>query len=413
MGFHQFFGEACYMKIGVDANCWANQRGYGRYTRELLGALLAVDRENQYRFFIDAASAAQAGSLPDGVSVVEVSTSQAATQAASASGRRSWRDLWAMRQAVHQHGKDLDLFYFPSVYSYFPPKTRAKVVVTVHDTTAERYPQLIFPNRRSRWFWKLKVQMAVKRADLIATVSEASKQEIVREFGVSENMVQVVPDAVGTGFYPIENDPRRDEVLSKYGIDGQVPFVLYVGGISPHKNLPALVEAHAQLLSRPQASEVNLVLTGDYQKDVFFSGYTSLCETIDKLGNRDSVVFTGFVEDPDLVNLYNAATALIMPSFDEGFGLPAIEAMACGTPVIASRAGALPEVVGQAGRLFSPHAPSELEAHLYELLTNPQTRQAMSVNGLQRARQFSWERSAQAALTVFQDVARRLEPVAA
>ena len=137
------------MKIGIDASCWANQRGYGRYTRELLRTLLSSDKRNEYRMFLDKETALLSTDLPEGVEQVVVGTAEAATQAASASGRRSIKDLWAMRQAVHQHGQDLDVFYFPSVYTYFPVKTKAKVIVTIHDTTAERYPHLIFPNWQS------------------------------------------------------------------------------------------------------------------------------------------------------------------------------------------------------------------------------------------------------------------------
>jgi glycosyltransferase involved in cell wall biosynthesis len=318
-----------------------------------------------------------------------------------------------MRQAVYRHGNDLDLFYFPSVYTYFPPKTRARVIVTIHDTTAERYPKLIFPNRRSRLFWKLKVELAVRRADLIATVSEASKQEIIREFGVPEARVSVISDAVGAEFYPLNEEPKTREVIAKYGVNVGEPFILYVGGISPHKNLHTLVDAHALLGQESGAPSANLVLVGDYQRDVFYSSYTSLREKIDGLGTTDKVVFTGFVDDTDLMYFYNAASVLVMPSYDEGFGLPALEAMACGTPVIVSNAGALPEVVGSAGRLFSPHSPQHLKDHLATVLSDRLVHDTMSRMGLQRAREFSWERSAQAALTAFSQLGRNLEPATA
>ena len=416
------------MIIGVDASCWANKRGYGRYTRELLTALFDADQRNEYRLFIDTESAKQAVDLPEGIPQVRVNTSKAATQAASAAGRRSLRDIWAMRQAVNRYGSDLDVFYFPSVYTYFPVKTRAKVIVTIHDTTAERYPKLIFPNRLSRLFWNLKVQMAVRRADLIATVSEASKIEIVREFGVAAEQVRVVSDAVGPEFYRLNPDARTPdarnpdartpdartrEVLAKYGVNIGLPFILYVGGISPHKNLITLVRAHAALQRVAGGVKTNLVLLGDYQKDVFYSSYSDLCREIEHLGTKDWVVFTGFVDDADLVHFYNGASTLVMPSFDEGFGLPALEAMACGTPVIASRAGALPEVVGNAGKLFNPHDPDELKVCLSDVLGDARLHQEMSRQGLQRAREFSWARSADSALAIFEEVAASLEPVTA
>lgn len=401
------------MRIGIDASCWANQRGYGRYTRELLRALLALDQRNEYLLFIDRASALQANDLPAGVEQVRVETSQAATQAASASGRRSLRDLWAMRQAVHQHGRGLDLFYFPSVYTFFLPKTSARVIVTIHDTTAERYPRLIFPNWRSRLFWKVKVQLAVRRADLIATVSEASKRAIMKEFRVSEERVRIISDAVGAEFCPIKHDPQTREVIGRYGVNSDEPFILYVGGISPHKNLGTLVEAHARLLAQPDLPRANLVLVGDYQKDVFYSSYTDLQARIQPAGTGGSVIFTGFVDDSDLAHFYSAAAALVMPSYDEGFGLPALEAMACGAPVVASQAGALSEVVGEAGCLFNPHSPDELKDRLARLLKDPEMRDGLSRQGLQRAKEFSWEHSARQALAIFEGMVQGVEPAVA
>ena len=392
------------MKIGVDASCWANKRGYGRYTRELLSTLLENDKENEYRFFMDSDTAELSQDLPENAEKIVVGTSEAATQAAAASGRRSVRDLWAMRRAVNRHGKDLDVFYFPSVYTYFPIKTSAKVIVTIHDTTAEKYPKLIFPNWSSRMFWKIKVQLAVRKADIIATVSEASKREIVQEFGVSPDKVRVVSDAVGPEFQPVDEPLSSKELLAPYGVNTDERFVLYVGGISPHKNLETLVDAHAALIREPGMDNVKLVLVGDYQDDVFYSCYASLCERIAGHGSSDYVVFTGFVGDDALTHFYSAATAVVMPSFDEGFGLPALEAMACGTPVIASRAGALPEVVGEAGMLFDPSSCDELRSHLAQLLGDSQLLDLMSVKALERAKTFSWENSVKSALEAFHEV---------
>ena len=400
------------MKIGVDASCWANKRGYGRYTRELLRSMLALDNQNEYRLFLDADTAAQIDDFPNAAEKVIVGTSEAATSAASASGRRSLKDLWSMRRTVHQYGHDLDLFYFPSVYTYFPVKTRAKVIVTIHDTTAERFPNLIFPNWRSRLFWKLKLQLAIRRADIIATVSQTSSREIVREFGVREEMMRVIPDAVGAEFSPMSESPLTREALAKYGVNSEDRFILYVGGISPHKNLLTLVKAHASLNHNTGARDTKLVLVGDYQRDVFYSCFADLQETIQALGTLENVVFTGFVDDADLPHFYNAARVLVMPSYDEGFGLPALEAMACGTPVVASRAGALPEVLGDAGRFFNPDAPDELRDHLQELLEDEKLHEEMSSKGICRSKEFSWERSAQAALATFEEMARDYEPAA-
>lgn len=385
------------MNIGVDVSCWANKRGYGRYTRELLRELLSIDAKNNYRLFLDNQTDAQSKDLPDTARAqrVVVKTSTAATQAASASGRRSLRDLLAMRRAVGEH-RDLDVFYFPSVYTFFPVKTKAKVVVTIHDTIAEQFPSLIFPNKRSEWFWRIKVRWAIAQADLLVAVSETARRDVARQFALPEDSVRVVSDAVSAEFRPL---PRQ--MLTRYGVaDGQ-RFILYVGGISPHKNLATLVDAFAAL-----RGEWKLVLVGDYQKDVFYSSYTALQEQLQRLNLSGRVIFAGYVPDAELVHFYNAAEVLVLPSFGEGFGLPAMEAMACGVPVVASRAGALPEVVEDAGLLFDPHSARELEDCLRKLLENEPLRRQLGQNGLRRAAQFSWRRSAQNLLAVFEELGR-------
>jgi len=186
------------MKIGVDASCWLNKRGPGRYTRELLRALLAVDQENEYRLFLDAETARQCEDLPESerVSRLVVQTSEAAAYAASASGHRTLRDLWTMGQAVRQFSHDLDLFYFPSVYTFFPLRSSPKIVVTIHDMIPQHYPDLMFPRWHNELLWRLKVRWAVWQADLIATGSETARRDIIRAFRMAEDVVKVVPNAV-------------------------------------------------------------------------------------------------------------------------------------------------------------------------------------------------------------------------
>jgi alpha-1,3-rhamnosyl/mannosyltransferase len=195
-----------------------NRRGYGRYTRELLSRLLTLDRQNEYWFFLDSETARHSEGMPDGARLMVVETSRAATQAASAEGHRSLRDIWAMRRAVQRHARDLDLFYFPSVYTFFPLGGRTKVAVTIHDTIAERHPDLIFPNWRSRMLWTLKVRWAVRRADLVLTVSQASRRDVARLFGLRPETVRVVSDAVSETFHPLADGPRAREVLATYGV---------------------------------------------------------------------------------------------------------------------------------------------------------------------------------------------------
>ena len=402
------------LRIGIDASCWLNRRGFGRFTREIVRALLEVDAVNEYVLFLDAATAANAEHLPDPAraSRVIVETSAAATQAASADGSRSPGDLLRMRRAVARwraaDGGQLDVFYFPADYTYFPIRTPARVVVTKHDMTDRRVPQMLFPSWRSRLLWEIKIRMAMARADMVFTVSRTSQRDIAEAFGLLTDQVRVISDAVDPLFTPAPAGPERKAVLERYGFSDSQRLVLYVGGISPHKNIDTLVRAFGQwhAASGAAGTDVRLVLIGDYVADVFHSSYPAIRALIESSSLQSAVRFTGYMPDPDLRHFLSAADALVMPSFYEGFGLPALEAMACGAPVIASNAGALPEVVGDAGLLFDPHDAHALAECLSRVLGESGLRARMSAEGLRRAATFNWHASARTALAAFEELGR-------
>ncbi|MDX1548323.1 MAG: glycosyltransferase family 1 protein [Rhodothermales bacterium] len=391
------------MKIGVDASCWANQRGFGRFTRELLRALVALDAENDYVFFADDETARHSR-FPEGVAVAAGATSAAPTQAASASGRRSIRDVWALTREVLRH--DLDLFFFPAVYSYFPVLNRTRVIVTLHDVIADHHPQATFPNKKLMYFWKAKQQLALRQADLVLTVSDYSKREICDYFGLPEHQVQVTTEAASDEFRRVDRNGTMTDVLRRTGLRPDERFLLYVGGISPHKNLGVLVDAFGRLLAEPACADVRLVLVGDYERDVFLSDYPRLQQQVEAAGLREHVRFAGYVPDADLVYLYNAAAMLVFPSLEEGFGLPAVEAMACGTPVVASDRGSLPEILGDAGHFFDPTEPEAVRQALRTVLADDALRAAMRQRGLARTRQFTWEAAARKTLRIFEQTVR-------
>ena len=235
------------MQIGIDANCWANRRGYGRFTRELLQAMLAADRHNTYWFFLDSDTQQQAAGIPAGVQQVIVPTTRAAVEAASADGSRSPRDLWAMSEAVRRHRPVLDVFYFPSVYTFYPLRTSTPVAVSIHDTIPERFPNLVFSSRKARLLWGLKVRWAVRQAKMILTVTQTSQRAISDHFGIASERIRVVPDAASAVFRFVNAPLDTQKVLVQRGIDPAERFILYVGGISPHKNLATLLEAFAML----------------------------------------------------------------------------------------------------------------------------------------------------------------------
>ncbi len=396
------------MRVGIDASCWANTRGYGRYTRELVGTLLEIDTANSYTLFLDAQTEQHCPDLPARANRVIVPTHSAAADAASAAGHRSLSDLWAMSRAVASRSRELDLFYFPTVYTFFPVPRRLKPLITIHDTIAERHPALIFPHRHNRLFWTVKVKWALRQASLVLTVSETAKTAVKEQFGLPENRVRVVSDAVSGDFHPAEDSVERRQMLAAHGIAPGQQFLLYVGGISPHKSIHTLIDAYWQIASDPAHHDLCLVLIGDHARDVFFSSYDALRQRVGASPTdhraADKVIFTGFVPDAELRHWYSAAQVLVLPSVDEGFGLPALEAMACGTPVVASRGGALPEVVGDAGLLFEPGDTAALTRALLSILGAPALHHSLRTRGLERAAQFSWRTSARQLLGFLQAV---------
>lgn len=384
------------MRIGIDATCWANPRGYGRFTRHMLTALLELDTVNEYVFFMDSFMA-ESQDLPDGVERRVVKLSAAPTQAASAEGRRSISDMLRMGRAVAR--EPLDVFFYPSVYTYFPVFSRVRKIVAIHDVIAEKYPELIFSSRKSRFFWDLKTRLAIWQSDMVMTVSEFSKQGIVEHFGLDPRRVAVVSEGSADAFYPLHDRQRIATVLARHGMQPDTRFILYVGGIAPHKNLAVLIEAFDLLAGEGRHEDVRLVLVGDYENDVFLIDQQIRGRMHDP-ALRKRVTFTGYIPDDDLNALYNAATVFVLPSFCEGFGLPALEAMSCGTVVIGSDTTSIPEVVGEAGLFFDPHDAHILAAHLDAVLGDDELREELEHRSLERAATFSWRRSAEDTLRI-------------
>lgn len=386
------------MQIGVDASCWSNKRGFGRFTRELLEALVAEDTQNEYLFFIDRKTA-ETDEFPAQVKKIVANTEFSPTQAASAESSRSAKDLWAMSREVLKH--KIDIFFSPAVYSYFPIFNRTKIIVTLHDVIADHHPELIFPNKKSHLFWRLKQNIAIRQANLILTVSENAKEQIIEYFKLPESRLRVITEAARAVFTVLPNDERMNETLQHHNLKADEKFLLYVGGISPHKNLNTLINAFQRL------DDSKLILVGDYKDDPFFSAYPALKKQVEELGLTEKVIFAGFVEDIDLAYLYNAATLVVLPSLEEGFGLPAVEAMACGTPVAASNRGSLPEVLGEAGVFFEPLDVENMANVIKQVLSDDARREEMKQIGLDRSKQFMWKKAATDLLAIFNELANK------
>ena len=275
-----------------------------------------------------------------------------------------------------------------------PLVSGTKVVMTVHDLAPTRHPELL-PHPRSRWYWGRFVPFAARRAHAVLVPSAATKGDVVALARIPEARVHVTPWGV-----PLDLDGARDlptpvEVKATYGLPDL--YVLYVGTIDRRKDYRTLLEAMQHL-----APDIALVVAG-----TLIAGRTDFLETLAGLGLGPRVKMLDYVPDRDLVGLYRGAAVFVYPSFYEGFGLPVLEAMACGTPVVTYNTTALPEVTGDAARLLDPPvSPERLAEAIGRLVADPQSRRELSERGRARARQFDWGRTARLTVAAYEAVVR-------
>jgi glycosyltransferase involved in cell wall biosynthesis len=343
-------------------------------------------------------------SLPPEAEVRFVGAEAPASVAASSNGHRSYGDMWKMSRAMSEPG--FDLLLFPTVYSFVPVFTRAKKIVMIHDIIAESYPRLTLPKLTSRLFWKMKVALGRRQADAVVTVSDYSRKGIVKRFNLAADQVFVVGEASDPVFRLIDR-PELPPRLESLGKKAGERLIIYVGGFSPHKNLELLVEAFAKLASQTAFSDTRLVMVGEYEKEVFHSYFGTVKRMVEDRRVKDRVTFTGYLSDEELCALLNRSTVLALPSLMEGFGLPAVEAAACGCPVIATAASPLPDLLGEAGVYVDPAEPDQLEAALVRVLESEGLRKRMRKAGLEAAGKLTWEQAAREMMATISEVCAR------
>lgn len=380
------------MRVGIDATSWANRRGFGRFTRNVVGRLLDLDRDTTYVLYVDERSASDAG-LPAGVAQRRVTLRRRSEPAAAEA--RSPVDLIRLAGAVRR--RDVDAFVFPSVYTYYPV-VGVPTVVGVHDAIATDFPELTLPDRRARTLWRVKETLAVRRATRLFTVSEASSAVLTARFGLGSERLTIIPEAPDPTFGP-RTPGEVARALEPLELEPAEPFLLFVGGISPHKNLRTLLTAYAELRAR-RDDVPRLIAAGELHDDPYLSATAGVRGQIASLGLDDRVHLPGFVSDEMLACLYGAATAVVLPSLAEGFGLPAVEAAACGAAVVASDLPAHRESLGDAALYFPATDASALAAALERILDEPDLRRALAERAREAVAPLTWD----AAATVLRDL---------
>ncbi|MFN2399233.1 MAG: glycosyltransferase family 4 protein [Gemmatimonadaceae bacterium] len=392
------------MRIGVDASCWANGRGYGRFARELLRAMVPLTRDDEFICFADARAAERFDLRDERVRLVRVPQSVSPTQAAAAQGYRSPRDMLRFSAAVQR--ERLDVFFFPSVYTYFPLIPGLAAVVTVHDAIAERFPKLTLPSVRDRLFWKVKVAMALFQARLVLTVSDFAARELNEVLGVARKRIRVASEAPAAAYRPSDSEGEIAAAAARVGLPAGARWFVYVGGFNPHKNVDVLVRAHAALVGKDSSKAPYLLLVGATNGDVFFGDRLRIQSSIDSAQTSPFIRWTGFLPDEELRHLLTGAVALVLPSESEGFGLPAVEAAACGTPVIATTASPLPELLAGGGIFVRPGDEESLRDAMQSLVANAPLRRELGRRARECADRLSWSNGASAALDALREAAR-------
>ncbi|OGH06537.1 MAG: hypothetical protein A2W22_05240 [Candidatus Levybacteria bacterium RBG_16_35_11] len=292
---------------------------------------------------------------------------------------------------------DLDLIHIPYFEPFFItlPIKKIKTVVTVHDLTPLVFPKQFPSGIKGKVKWQIQ-KTRLKKADYIITDSQSSKEDIIKFTGISENRISVVYLAAGEEFKKLEVGNWKLKTKNKYDLPDQ--FGLYVGDVTWNKNLPKIIQAFENL-------NLPLVLVGKAIKDEEFDMSNpwnrDLLEVRSLVKEGKNIKALGFVPTDDLIFLYNLATVFVMPSFYEGFGLPILEAMSCGCPVITSKEGSLKEIAGDAALFVDPYNQKEIEEAVIRVFNEEKLRKELSEKGLKQAKNFSWENTAKKTIEAY------------
>ena len=278
-----------------------------------------------------------------------------------------------------------------------PPFSPCPVVVSIHDLSFEHLPKTF--KWRSRKQLRITVRRSAREAAQVIALSEHARRDIIATYHLSPEKVCVIPLAASARFSPVTDEEELQRVRQTYGIEGD--YILSVGAIQPRKNLSRLVAAYSRLRrARPEVKLPKLVLVG---KCAWL--YDETLRTIKELEISNSAILTGYVPEADLPALYSGALCFVYPSYFEGFGLPPLEAMRCGAPVIVGDKTSLPEVVGNAGVLVDPFEVEDIASAIQKVISDSDLRAQLRVNGLERAKLFDWRETARQTLAVYKQAA--------
>lgn len=384
------------MKIGIDARFLTHPQagGFKTYTENLIMALAAVDQNNEYILYLDRLPEPQI-KLPNQTNFI-----WRVVPGLMPVVGMPWREQMGLVRQIAQD--KLSLFHAPNLTA--PLRLACPLVLTIHDVI------WLFPKKFAQgkttwsaqrqlmeWYYRWVPAFAARHAALVLTVSQAAKASIVEHLRLAHERILVTPEAANPMYRPVQDKEQIDKVRSTYHLPDH--FILTIGSADPRKNLTTLVKAYA-LLPSVLRSQYRLVIVWTHD---FLAAEVSA--QIATLGLTEQVQFVKRVPNEDLVMLYNAAALFVFPSRYEGFGLPPLEAMACGTPVVAANNSSIPEIVGDAAFLTDAEDTLAMAALMGQVLTDATVQATLAQKGLKRAAHFSWENCAHQTLAGYRQAA--------
>ncbi|OLC42200.1 MAG: hypothetical protein AUI64_05550 [Acidobacteria bacterium 13_1_40CM_2_64_6] len=370
------------MRIGIDARK-LHDFGIGTYIRNLLRQLARLDRETEFVVFCRPDDREALTSLGENFRPVP-----------ERSANYSVAEQLSIPLALRREG--ITLFHAP--HYVLPPLVRCRSVVTIHDCIHLMFPQYL-PSRLALQYARTSIALAARRAARVMTVSESSKRDILRFVDVKPEKIDVIYNAYDERF---TIEPREEDVVrvrERYQLHDE--FVLYAGNVKPHKNLERLIDAF-DLVRKRGLDHLKLVMIGD---DI--SKYTALRRAVHQHQLHKYVRFLGYLPEETLAVMYRLAGVFVFPSLYEGFGLPPLEAMASGTPVVTSNVSSLPEVAGDAAVLVDPYDALSIADGIHRVLTDETLRRDLRKKGVARAGMFSWEASVRRVHKIYMQIAKQ------
>lgn len=370
------------MLISIDARgaTWYAGTGIGTYTRQVLKHLLYMDRANDYYLFWSGRDYESFKKYQN----VQVSIS-------SRKHHRFWEQYYIPDILKN---KKVDLYHVPQNGIGLSQNKNSLYVATIHDLIPYVMPETVGRGYLTKFISQM--PQIVSSIDKIITVSEWSKKDIMRIFGVPEEKVKVTYLAADDMFVPMDKVTSQKHIQENYNIDKD--FILYLGGFSPRKNVKSILVAFSRIY-KDLSKNYKIVIIGSAKDDHQF-----LTKLAQSLGIGDNVFFTGYVPYEDLPYFYNAADVFVYPSLYEGFGLPTLEAMCCGTPTITSNVSSIPEVVGDGALMINPFDTEELSKAMAEVIENNSLKADLISRGFERSENFKWEKTAYETLKAYEEV---------